>query len=711
MEKTMRFLSIAALALVGAVMTGCSSEDNFIGQAQQQVADKGNVVTVTATVGLGEQAGTRKLTIDGSKGVKTFAADDKIAVVYETSTGTTKVESDPITAGDISADGKTAKITITMTDPKAGGTLKYIYPAAMAGETDVDYTKLNTQDGTLDNLGKKFDLAVYDGNLTSEAKLPASATLENKLAILALTLKNSGSSDITSSITSLSIGDGTNTYSVTRSAAAGPIYVAIQPTSTATIGVNATAGTTHYYKELTSKTYAKDNGYSVTWKMAQGAHLSAIAADFTANNGDVLTGTPASNVKISIADGATVTLKDVNINGSGTWTSGSYAGITCEGDATITLEGTNTVKGFANGYPGIFVSSGKTLVINGTGELNASSNGSYSTGSGGAGIGAGNNMSCGNIEIQSGTVTATGNWGGAGIGGGKDANCGNITISGGTVTATGGQFAAGIGGGKRDFIGGGQCGNITISGGTITATGGENAAGIGGSKGRNNSNPSSCGTITITSGVTSVTATKGSSAEISIGAGSFGTCGTITIGGTEYPGGITTSPYEYSLPAATAYTLAESTVGMIVGSDGKAYAASDKNNLPSGVTVAGLVAYKNGNNGLAIALTDETSKMDWYSAMDDSGAKAHTPAVTGQTWKLPSYDDIEKMLSSYDNYWGDLNEAIANVGGTGLLDGSEDSYWLSDESDEESRYMIGLSSEEKTGPRDQYYLVRVVLAF
>ena len=169
--------------------------------------------------------------------------------------------------------------------------------------------------------------------------------------------------------------------------------------------------------------------------------------------------------------------------------------------------------------------------------------------------------------------------------------------------------------------------------------------------------------------------------------------------------------YATTLTMAKAYTLAESTVGMIVGSDGKAYAASDKNNLPSGVTAAGMVAYKSGSNGLAIALTDETSKMDWYSAMDDSGAKAHTPAVTGQTWKLPSYADIEKMLSSYEDYWGDLNEAIAKVGGTGLLDGWDNCYWLSDESDEESRYMIDLSSEEKTGPRDQNYLVRAVLAF
>ncbi len=264
--------------------------------------------------------------------------------------------------------------------------------------------------------------------------------------------------------------------------------------------------------------------------------LATLTADYEAKNGMTLTGTLANNVKISIADGATVTLKDVDINGSGTWTSGDYAGITCTGDATITLEGTNTVKGFYEKYPGIFVSSGKTLVINGTGVLNASSNVSDEPGSGGAGIGGGDKMDCGNIEIQSGTVTATGNENGAGIGGGQDANCGNITISGGTVTATGGDRAAGIGGGRRGSSGtpkeydSGSCGNITISGGTITATGGEDAAGIGGGRGNNFNMNSSCGTITITSGVTSVTATKGGTdAPNSIGAGRLGICGAVTI--------------------------------------------------------------------------------------------------------------------------------------------------------------------------------------
>ena len=292
--------------------------------------------------------------------------------------------------------------------------------------------------------------------------------------------------------------------------------------------------------------------------------LSTINANYTASDGEVLTGTLAGNYKISIADGATVTLDGVTINGVNDMNY-EWAGITCLGDATIILSGTNTVKGFYEDYPGIQAAAGKTLIINGTGSLTASSYG-YA-----AAIGGGNGVACGNIEIQGGTITATSGGLGAGIGGGYNASCGNITISGGTVSATGGEYGAGIGGGYNASwgnitisggnvtatggqsgagIGGGKrgpasfsCGNIIISGGTVTATGGNNAAGIGGGRGNNSSNFSSCGDITITTGVTEVTATKGDGATNSIGAGYYGTCGTVTIGGNV--GAITTSPYTY----------------------------------------------------------------------------------------------------------------------------------------------------------------------
>ena len=258
-------------------------------------------------------------------------------------------------------------------------------------------------------------------------------------------------------------------------------------------------------------------------KAAPITDLATITADYEAKDGETLTGTLASNVKISIAAGATVTLKDVNITNLGVGY--DWAGITCESDATLVLEGTNTVcagrgsDGY-NNYPGIYIAPDKTLTIQGDGTLTAYSNDSQPYG---AGIGGGYKIACGNIVINSGTITATGGWDAAGIGGGNSASCGNITINGGTVTATGGNYGAGIGSGAAGENQG-SCGNITISGGTVTATGGENAAGIGGG-----STNGVCGTITITKGVTSVTATKGANTPNSIGAGDGGQDITVNI--------------------------------------------------------------------------------------------------------------------------------------------------------------------------------------
>jgi hypothetical protein len=242
---------------------------------------------------------------------------------------------------------------------------------------------------------------------------------------------------------------------------------------------------------------------TVTKSIPGAVNLNSLTGNYEAKKGDVLNGTLGKNVKISIADGATVTLDGVNINGSGSWTGGNYAGINCEGNATIILKGSNTVKGFYRLYPGIHVPEGKTVTIKGDGSLTASSNGN-AAGIGGGGEFGNGNPSCGNIVIEGGTITATGGYNAAGIGGGGFSSCGNITIKGGTVNAKGGDYGAGIGGGR-----GGSCGNITI-----------------------------------TDGVTSVSATKGKGySAYSIGAGHQGSCGTVTIGGKT--GAISQSPYTY----------------------------------------------------------------------------------------------------------------------------------------------------------------------
>ena len=239
--------------------------------------------------------------------------------------------------------------------------------------------------------------------------------------------------------------------------------------------------------------------------------LSTLEGDKELQNGDVVTGTLSGNKKITIAPGATVTLKNATITSLANADNVDYAGITPLGNATILLVGTNTVKGGHEDYPGIYVPADHTLTINGTGSLNASSNGNS------CGIGGGFYIGCGNIIINGGTVTATGGNNSAGIGSGFSA-CGNITITGGTVTAIGGEDAPGIGSGYDA-----TCGNITINGGTVTAIGGKNAPGIGGGT------EAICGNITITDTVTMVTATKGGDESDSIGAGKFSTCGDVTI--------------------------------------------------------------------------------------------------------------------------------------------------------------------------------------
>ena len=193
--------------------------------------------------------------------------------------------------------------------------------------------------------------------------------------------------------------------------------------------------------------------------------LTSETGEVTLQNNDVLTGTGGSETHVTIAAGATVTLRDVDITSISTSFNYPWAGITCEGNATIILQGLNKVCGGYEEHPGIYVPPGSTLTIKGDGALDAGSNG-Y-----GAGIGGGLYIDCGNIVISNGVITATGGENfAAGIGGGQEAACGSITILGGTVTATGGLYAPGIGCGAV-----GTCGNIAIDEGVrcFTANGGE----------------------------------------------------------------------------------------------------------------------------------------------------------------------------------------------------------------------------------------------
>lgn len=288
--------------------------------------------------------------------------------------------------------------------------------------------------------------------------------------------------------------------------------------------------------------------YIMALLLAASMPLSAVAEDWYLENGDISVnasesgqtvsqgtqsnipdsapvitqsggGSTSNSVTINANAGSTanVTLKDVNIDTSGT--NQAAVEIKGGGNVTIELDGKNTVQSGDN-HAGVEKSNSGNLTITGDNETadSLTANG----GKGGAGIGGGKGSNGSDITISGGTVNANGGENAAGIGGGAktDANDGGngskITISGGTVTANGGFSGAGIGGAS-----GGTGSNITISDGTVNANGGEGGAGIGGGgngEGRD---------IAISSTVNA----KGGTDAAGIGGGTHGNGSNITISG------------------------------------------------------------------------------------------------------------------------------------------------------------------------------------
>ena len=286
MKKTFRYLSMAALLVVGAIMTSCSSDENI--DNPQQPANNDNIVTLTATVGFDANAGTRA--IDSSTGVKTFEGTNQIAVIYKNVSGETKkaVSTDFTPTGD----NTNATFTVTLTSPANNSAIRYIYPATMAknvatsatitdDDATIDYTGLmNSQNGDLTTLGTNYDLAVFDGSL-SGTDLPASATLTNPLAICKFTMLE-GTTDITPSVTSLTVSDGTNSYAVTPSTPTTTpvkIYVAMKPVTNGNIAFAAATDTKTYFKTATNKTLVASNLYPIDVSLISLAKGNVICSD------------------------------------------------------------------------------------------------------------------------------------------------------------------------------------------------------------------------------------------------------------------------------------------------------------------------------------------------------------------------------------------------------------------------------------------------
>lgn len=210
----------------------------------------------------------------------------------------------------------------------------------------------------------------------------------------------------------------------------------------------------------------------------------------------------------AFGDFGTVIIESGSVTATGgkaeTANAGGGAGIGSGGETTKAENGITLIGS-------IQINGGTVVATGGDGEDWSLTGGGAGLGSGGATGGFYTADSDIQIKIAAGQVTAAGTADGAGIGGGANVNGGVIEISGGNVQANGGyeiedgKQSGGFGGAG---IGGGDNGgvtSITISGGTVVARATGAAAGIG----AGNSGELGGGVITLT-GTADVTAYGGS---------------------------------------------------------------------------------------------------------------------------------------------------------------------------------------------------------
>ena len=231
--------------------------------------------------------------------------------------------------------------------------------------------------------------------------------------------------------------------------------------------------------------------------------------------------------------------------------------------------------------------------------------------------------------------------------------------------------------------------------------------------------------------MTKVTATKGSSADNSIGKATNhgnGNCGTVTIGGTVYWNGsayqnggdtyLVKSKILYPVPDPIELSaVTSSQLGWIVGNDGKAYAVEA---LPESVKAVAKICYVGSSTGvegytlgLALALTDESGTMSWTDATGASVAAAHTPAAPTtitSSWMLPSYDQWDKMITAAGGY-GALRDGFSGIAGASNLQSG--GYWSSTENGSNRAYYYDFNSASRvSGTKSSNFIrVRACLAF
>ena len=155
--------------------------------------------------------------------------------------------------------------------------------------------------------------------------------------------------------------------------------------------------------------------------------------------------------------------------------------------------------------------------------------------------------------------------------------------------------------------------------------------------------------------------------------------------------------------------------GKVICTDGSIYATEGEATAASKTAAAKIFFIDNVNKkGLALALADESGAMDWSTAK--TTAAAHTPAVTGGTWKLATMDEWTNMREAAKNYQNDEHKGHSTFKNMANL---TQRYWVNteDEYDSNNAYcyipysggQFGFSTDPKTNNSSCY--VRACLEF
>ncbi|MBR5404455.1 MAG: hypothetical protein IK113_09590 [Bacteroidales bacterium] len=513
--KTINHILAAVLLVPCAVLFSCSKgvdpvEESPAEETSPETEESLDVI-FTATLAPKDGAATKVITPGTDAQDKevlnvSWAVDEKIAIYYQKTDLSYKRGYADITAVDPVTG--VATVEAHLSDP-LGGKATFIYPfTLMKTDGEMNMTPFRQQNGTIDYISANLDAATTTGTIVVDggtATVSGSIQMESQCCICKFNFTGMNADptenyyDIT--ITEKEGGSTVHRYIATNIAKGnlGEVYMALfgAENKDFTFSIQGNHKNAPDDQAAMAKRSYSRSMAGVTLYAKRFYRSLTINCPRTPDN------------PIVIRDGDSVTLEDVYIQSS-------EAGITCEGDATIFLDGENYISA-GGGYAAIQGNGSLSILVSGSLEAHG--------GSGAAAIGSGLNGTCGSISIG-GSITAFGGENGAAIGAGYNGACGDIIFNGGIITAYGGRYSAAIGTGSDS-----SCGHINIIGGKIYVYGGEFAAAIGsGLRG-------SCKNIDIPAGINFMHAERMNDVGdiLCLGYGYNGTCtGHININGTIY---------------------------------------------------------------------------------------------------------------------------------------------------------------------------------